>query len=425
VAGERLCTGSTLPTSTEADPAVELFLERARDVAPDFAPGPGDLATIVEIVGRLDGLPLAIELAAARLHTLDVAEVAAGLDRRFLLLSAGYRTSSRHGSLSAAISWSFDQLDRDLQRIFADLSAFAGAFTVADAAAICGVDDTTTGAAVQQLAERSLLMRAPDRRYVLLETLRAFGAERLVAEGRIDEAGGRHARHQLDWVQHAVERLMEPGSTSVAEIDAAIPELRAALGWFLDHDQLELAGRLMAALFDYGFFRVCPDVLGWSERLTDADPDDRSPLAPLVWAISAYAAWMSGDWPRAGRGCAEPCERASGPVAISRPWWPRSAATMPCSRGVSTRPPGSTSARSPPRAGTGSSGCSRLARCCSPSAMRVIPRSTNGPTSCSPRSARRRRRMPPMPGTARAKRTLASTSNEPDCGWRRPFGWPS
>ena len=89
---------------------------------------------------RLDGLPLAIELAAARLHTLDVAEVAAGLDHRFLLLSSGYRTSSRHGSLHAAMSWSFGLLDSSLQETFADLSVFAGPFTVADAAAICDAD---------------------------------------------------------------------------------------------------------------------------------------------------------------------------------------------------------------------------------------------------------------------------------------------
>ena len=98
---------------------------------------------VSEIVRRLDGLPLAIELAAARLQTLDVTEVAAGLDHRFTLLSSGYRSSARHGSLGAAMSWSFGLLDAQLQRIFADLSVFAGSFTVADAAAICGTDAAT------------------------------------------------------------------------------------------------------------------------------------------------------------------------------------------------------------------------------------------------------------------------------------------
>ena len=85
----------------------------------------------------------------------------------------------------------------------------------------------------------------------------------------------------------------------IAEIDAALPELRAALGWLLDHDEVELAGRLVAALLDYGFLRLRPDVLAWAERVTDADPDDRSPLAPVVWAVSGV---RGVDGRRRGRG---------------------------------------------------------------------------------------------------------------------------
>jgi predicted ATPase len=294
---------------------VELFVERARAAAPGFDPDPAALAVVVDIVGRLDGLPLAIELAAARLHTLEVGEVAAGLDRRFLLLSAGYRTSPRHGSLRAAVSWSFDLLDKDLQRTFADLSVFAGTFTVADAAAVCGLDDPTAELAVQQLTERSLVMRAPDRRYVLLETLRAYGAEQLAASGRAAEAGERHARHQLERVERADQRLIEPGDAIVAEIEAALPELRAALGWFLDHDRPEPAGRLVAALRDYAILRLRPDVLAWSERVTEAGLDDRSPVASQVWAAAAYAAWMAGDVAETGarvRRAIAAAERAGG-----------------------------------------------------------------------------------------------------------------
>jgi predicted ATPase len=121
VAGEQVRRVPTLPSSGDGGPAVELFVDRARAVAPGFEPGPDELATIVDIVRRLDGLPLAIELATARLHTLEVAEVATGLDHRFDLLSTGYRTASRHGSLAAAMSWSLDQLDPRLQLVFADL----------------------------------------------------------------------------------------------------------------------------------------------------------------------------------------------------------------------------------------------------------------------------------------------------------------
>jgi predicted ATPase/DNA-binding SARP family transcriptional activator len=296
VPGEQLCSVPPLSTAAADAPAVRLFVERARAVAPGFAPDDDELAVSAEIVRRLDGLPLAIELAAARLHTLDVAEVAAGLDRRFVLLSSGYRTSSRHGSLTAAVSWSYDLLESSLQQTFAELSVFAGSFTARDAAAVCDLDSATVTVALDQLVERSLVMRAPDRRYVLLETLRAFGAERLVADGRADVAGERHARHYLEWTEAAKVRMADPGGQeAVLEIDATLPELRTALGWMLDHGHVELAGRLVIALLDYGFLHLRPDVLAWAERVTDADPDDRSPLAADAWAVSSYAAWLGGD----------------------------------------------------------------------------------------------------------------------------------
>jgi len=300
--GEQLYAVPTLPTVSEDGAAVELFVERARAAAPGFAVEPADRVLIAEIVRRLDGLPLAIELAAARLHTLDLGEVAVGLDRRFALLSSGYRTSRRHESLGAAVSWSYELLDRPLQRTFADLSVFAGSFTVADAAAIAGIDVTSAATALGQLVERSLVMRAPDRRYVLLETLRAFGTERLLADGRNDATGERHARHFVDWVIMAHHRLADPAADDgLLEIEAALPELRTALGWLLDHDHIELAGRLVGELLDYSFLRLRPDVFAWAERVTAADANDRSPLAPVVWAVSGYAAWMGGDVEEAGR----------------------------------------------------------------------------------------------------------------------------
>ena len=199
------------------------------------------------------------------------------------------------------MSWSFGLLDAQLQRIFADLSVFAGSFTVADAAAICGTDAAAALAALDQLTERSLVMRTPGRRYLLLETLRAFGAEQLAADRRVDLAGERHARHYLEWIEAASRNMADPRHlTILSEIDDTLPELRGALGWLVDHGEVELAGRLVVALFDYGFMRVRPDVLAWSERVTEADPEDRSPMAPRVWAVSAYSVWMAGDVVEAG-----------------------------------------------------------------------------------------------------------------------------
>ncbi len=295
VPGEQVCAVPTLAVADDGAPAVRLFVERARAVSPGFEPDAEERVCIAEIVRRLDGLPLAIELAAARLHTHDVAEVAAGLDHRFTLLSSGYRTSTRHASLSAAVSWSFGLLDEPLQRVFTALSVFVGSFTAADAAAVCDTDTETATAALVQLVERSLVLRTRDRRYLLLETLRAFGTERLVAAGDAERVGDRHARHQVAWAEDADRRLVEPGPRVLAEIDAALPELRAAIDWLLAHDRAELAGRLVASLLDYGVMRLRPDVLAWSERVAAADPEDRAPAASLVWVAAAYAAWMAGD----------------------------------------------------------------------------------------------------------------------------------
>jgi len=293
--GERVVVVPPLATTGDDAPAGRLFVDRARAVSPDLAPGAAELGVIAEITRRLDGLPLAIELAAARLHTLELTEVAAGLDDRFELLSAGYRAPSRHGSLAAAIDWSFGLLDGPLQRFFADLSAFSGPFTVADAAAVGAIEPGTAASFLQQLAERSLVLRAAERRYVVLETLRAFGAERLVDDGREHEVARRHAHHHVEWIELADRRLGEPEYGVILEIDAAITELRAAFTWLVDNGDVDRAARIVVALMYYGFLRLRPDVLAWSERVATADPEDRSPLAPVVWAVASYAMWMSGD----------------------------------------------------------------------------------------------------------------------------------
>ena len=302
VAGEQLSPVPMLATASEDSAAVELFVERARTVLPSFEPDADDLARIVEIATRLDGLPLAIELAAARLHTLELQEIAAGLDRRFDLLSSGYRTSTRHGSLRAALSWSVDLLEAPLQHLLGDLATFAGSFTLADAAAVHGGDEAETATALGQLVERSLVARVSGR-YALLETVRAYGVEIGTATGRSAAAEERHARHFVRWVGEADRRLLVEASV-LTEIDDALPELRAAFGWLLTHDEVEQAGLLLISLRDYGIFRLRPDILAWSDRVVDADLDDASPLAPVVLAVSAYAAWLAGDAEHSAARCA-------------------------------------------------------------------------------------------------------------------------
>jgi predicted ATPase/DNA-binding SARP family transcriptional activator len=191
--------------------AVRLFVERAGDSAGLEDPGPAELRLIADITARLDGLPLAIELAAARTGSLDLAELAA-LDDRLGVLGRGSRTArSRHQTLAATIDWSYQLLPADLRSAIRRLSVFVGGFTVEAAAAVTAADDagdadpsSSTAETVAGLAERSLLNfarpapQSPQRnrkaRYAMLETVRQFAAERLVEDnGRDGEARAKQA----------------------------------------------------------------------------------------------------------------------------------------------------------------------------------------------------------------------------------------
>jgi len=275
-------------------------VDRARAVRPEFAPRADERAAVVEIVRRLDGLPLAIELAAARLHTHEVDEVIAGLDRPLSLLSTGYRTSPRHSSLAALVTWSYELLDDGLQETFAAVSVFSSTFSVDDAAAVCASVPGAIANALDQLVERSLVTRAPGGRFALLETLRAFGHDRLIGSGCADAVGERHARRMVEWAEGVEQRIHAPDASALADVDDAIVELRSALGWLLEHREIDEAGQLIAALVNYAVFRLRTDVLSWAQRVIAADPHDNGRMASQTWAAAAYAAWMTGDVAESG-----------------------------------------------------------------------------------------------------------------------------
>ena len=303
VAGEHVCPVPPLPLPDGGDnaPAVRLFVERARAVRSDFWPTDAELATVEEIVRRLDGLPLAIELAAARVQTMDVDEVAAGLDRRFRLLTSGARTSTRHRSLGAAVAWSYSLLPPDLQQLLSDVSVFPRPFVAAGAAAVHGAPEVDVVHGLAELAERSLIIRAGPA-YALLETIREFGIEQLAATTRGHDVGRRHAAYVVALAEDANRRLGAPNSETVlSELDSALPDLRAAMAWLLEEKDVDGAARLAVALQDYGFHRLRPEVLTWAEKVCALDPDGTHPMAPSLWATSALAAWQAGDIAEAGR----------------------------------------------------------------------------------------------------------------------------
>jgi predicted ATPase/class 3 adenylate cyclase len=193
-----------------ASDAVELFLTRAVSAAPGFDVGGADIASIASICRRLDGLPLAIELAAARLRALSLDQLAARLDDRFRLLRAGSRTDvARHQTLTAVVQWSYDLLGIDEQRLFERLGAFPHHFSLEMAEAVAAgdpIDEVDVIDLLTQLLDKSLVSAVPATdgvRYQLLETLRAFAVGRLAERG--EEAAVRE--RLLAWSMRTVEEL--------------------------------------------------------------------------------------------------------------------------------------------------------------------------------------------------------------------------
>jgi len=220
--------------------AVQLFVERARASRPDFALDAASAPFVAGICRRLDGIPLALELAAARVRALSVDRLAAGLDDRFRLLTGGARTAvARQRTLLASVEWSYDLLSDDEQALFRRLAAFAAPFSLEAAEAVASGDDLDPLEVFDLLArlvDKSLVLHGGDR-YRMLETLRHFGLERAAGASELENVRDRHLawcrRRSVGW---AVDRelLREPVA---AEIEAETPELITALDWSVGRDR--------------------------------------------------------------------------------------------------------------------------------------------------------------------------------------------
>lgn len=272
---------------------IELFAERAAAVSATFD-ATLDHHDAVEICRRLDGLPLAIELAAARTASLTTADLVARLDDRLRLLAARRRgVDDRHRTLRATLQWSYDLLARSEQDLFADLSAFSGPFDAAAARVVANlagldvlvVDDMLTG-----LAERSLVTIETGpfgRRYRLLETMRAYGAELLATAGRTAPVAARHARWCVAEAERAGELLRSPdelaGAVRVVEL---WPNLRAAFDRACAAGDVTLGDAILRPVASELGMRGRLEIGHWAERLLPLLPPDDSQrvLYWLLWA---------------------------------------------------------------------------------------------------------------------------------------------
>ncbi|MDQ2654761.1 MAG: tetratricopeptide repeat protein [Chloroflexota bacterium] len=240
------------PADVQDVPAVRLFIERAPE--PAFTLTQANAAAVTAICRRVDGLPLAIELAAARVKVLSPTALLARLDQMLPVLTGGPQDQShRLRSMEAAIAWSYDLLDPAEQALFRRLSVFAGGFTLETAESIAGDGATSTLDLVASLIDKSLLRRLDTReaesRFGMLATIREFGLQRLAAGAEAETARAVHAAYFLALAEKAEPALIGPEQGAwLARIEAEHDNLRLALAWLRDHgkseDELRLAGAL-------------------------------------------------------------------------------------------------------------------------------------------------------------------------------------
>jgi len=264
IAGETAYRLAPLPVPGPGDDvagaeAVALFADRARAADAGFALTGQNRADVARLVGRLDGMPLAIELAAARAEALGVSQLAGLLDDRLALLAGGDRLAAgRHRSLAAAAQWSYQLLEDEEQRVFRLLSVFPAPFTLAAAEAVAGQAEVP---AVLRLVDCSLLVPprpGPDgrSRYAMLETLRGYGAGLLAGAGEQDQAQAALARYAVRVAEQAAAGMLTTtGEPAAARwLDAEDAMMGPVLAWAVEHD-LAVAARLVTALGDWWALR--------------------------------------------------------------------------------------------------------------------------------------------------------------------------
>ena len=314
VAGEQVqpLRSLSLPSKSErtddlaTSEAVRLFVERARLVAPDFELNDENGAAVAEVCRRLDGIPLAIELAAARVPVMSPGELAQLLDQRFRVLTGGRRRSvERHQTLRAAIDWSYALLSERERTVFDRLGIFVGGFDVEAAQNVVSdtdIEPFEVSDALGELVAKSMVIAEPLRwgtRYLLLETLRQYARDNLERAGDSELWRRRHAEHYADYATR-VDPLLRSSEELVwrPRVEATVDNLRAAFGWALDSDHredAELAMRIVAGLIGESVANRQARIGEWAEQAAATTAVADSPLRPIVLVSAAYGAWHGGD----------------------------------------------------------------------------------------------------------------------------------
>ena len=267
IAGELAWRVPSLP----GEAALELFIERAATAATGFHPDDADLAVIGDICTRLDGIALAIELAAARVRSMSPTQICDRLDERFRLLTGSRRSIERHQTLRHAVQWSYDLLEPIEQTVLEQASVFVGGFDLDAAAAIGDLDEYEALDILDSLVRKSLLH--VDRvdsevRYRMLETIRQFAEETLAATGSSDEIRDRHADYFADRADHAAGRYVtEDELRAVRWVDREIANLTAGFHWALSRGLADPALRIAATTHSIARDSFRSDTFDWPEQV--------------------------------------------------------------------------------------------------------------------------------------------------------------
>ncbi|HVE52096.1 MAG TPA: winged helix-turn-helix domain-containing protein, partial [Ramlibacter sp.] len=310
------------PEALMAYAAAQLFVERARAADPAFRVTAGNAAAVARICHQLDGIPLALELAAARVKAMRVEQIADRLGDRFALLTRGSRTAlERHQTLRSLVDWSHDLLSDPERVLLRRLSVFAGGWTLEAAEAACAGDGLAPGAVMEllaQLVEKSLVMlddEAAEPRYRMLETIRQYGLEKLRACGEEEALRTRHLQGLVAFAE-AISRHLggEDQLLWQARAEAELDNIRVALDWAREAGHTQAGLRLLNALHRYWYRNMnWGEVADWQRGL--AGRFEQQGLAPDEhYARSFYVAGMLATnlHPETGRAL---CERA---LAVSR-----------------------------------------------------------------------------------------------------------
>lgn len=284
-------------------PATALFCERALAVRPDLLLDTWSAAIVVDICKRLDGVPLAIELAAARVKHLPLAAVQAQLERALELLAGGaVDLPARHRAIRDTVAWSHELLDTSGQALLRRLSVFSGGWTLDAVATVCGspaeVGEPLDG--MSTLIDESLIVldpRGPEARYDMLDVIRQFGAQQLVVAGEDEQVARRHALHYLELAERAESELQRQDLLRWLQLlETERGNMRAAIAWALDRAETVVALRLIVALWRYwrhlGEFA---EGRRWSDAALALPGPAPAPLrAKALWAAAALA-FPQGD----------------------------------------------------------------------------------------------------------------------------------